>query len=343
MPWTDGIQAHDDHFHIRNDDPCWNESSFVSLSVPQRGLLGMFYFYFRPNMNLCVGGPVLWDSTGEEIYDCVHYAFDQCMPIPPGSDMYDFELPNGFSARSGTPLKQFHFTYRALGIEMDLTWTAIMDPHLMKLEKKSINPGISDFVTEADQLTIGHFEQPGRIRGTISIHGEVLVVDSPSLRDHTWGPRPTVTTQERIRGGYPFAVASDDNHFQLYAMSDLPCDTDPIIGTTERVVSGWYVKDGIKGDLVSGTRRCLERGPDGRSLREVIDATDDLGRTLHAEGEPTTWFKLPLYTDWLDICSLTRWRFDGHEVWGEIQDFMLFRQYRRLVEAGLVGAPVGRA
>ena len=39
------------------------------------------------------------------------------------------------------------------------------------------------------------------------------------------------------------------------------------------------------------------------------------------------------YSDWLDIFSLAKWRFDGQEVWGESQDYMLFRQYRRMVEA----------
>jgi hypothetical protein len=93
------------------------------------------------------------------------------------------------------------------------------------------------------------------------------------------------------------------------------------------------VKDGIKGDLVGGTRRCLERDERGRSRRELIEATDHLGRSLHAEAELVTWYKFTLYSDWLDIFSLAKWRFDGQEVWGESQDYMLFRQYRRMMES----------
>lgn len=333
MAWSGGVLPEDDQFHVRNDDPYWNESSYVSFSVPERGIQGMFYFYFRPNMNLAVGGPMIWDGSGEEVYDCLHYAWDQCMPIPAGTEMYEFDLPNGFSARTGTPLKEYHFRYDALGVRMDLTWRAIMEPHLMKLERNEINPGISDFVSPVDALTIGHYEQAGRLQGTINLRGDVISVDSPSLRDHTWGPRPTITTMNRMRGAYPFVVASDDSHFQLYAMSELPCDEDPLFGTAERVVSGWYVKDGIKGDLVGGTRRCLERDERGRSRRELIEATDHLGRSLHAEAELVTWYKFTLYSDWLDIFSLAKWRFDGQEVWGESQDYMLFRQYRRMMES----------
>ena len=139
----------------------------------------------------------------------------------------------------------------------------------------------------------------------------------------------------RMLGAYPFVVASDDSHVQLYAMSELPCDEDTIEGTSERVVSGWYVKDGIKGDLTSGTRRCLEWDDRGRSRRELIEATDHLGRTLQAEGELLTWYKFTLYSDWLDIFSLAKWRFDGQVAWGESQDYLLFRQYRRLIEGGL--------
>jgi hypothetical protein len=331
VSYTEKVLPEDDRFHVRNDDPYWNESSYVSFIAPEHNLQGMLYFYFRPNMNLAVGGPMIWDHTGQDVYDCLHYAWDQTMPIPDGADMYNFDLPNGFSARTGAPLTEYHFTYRALGVEMDLTWTSIMEPHLMKLERQKINRGISDFLTDADELTVGHYEQAGRLRGTINLHGKIIDIDCGSLRDHTWGPRPTVTTMERMRGAYPFCVADDVNHFHLYAMSMLPCDDDPITGTTEQVVSGWYVKDGIKGDLVSGTRRCIERAPDGRPLREVIDATDNLGRTLHAKGELTTWFKFTLYSDWLDIFSLTKWQFDGQEVWGEAQDYLLFRQFQKLV------------
>lgn len=331
MTYTEKVMPTDDRFHVRNDDPYWNESSYVSFIAPEHNLQGMLYFYFRPNMNLAVGGPMIWDHTGQDVYDCLHYAWDQTMPIPDGADMYHFDLANGFSARTGTPLREYHFTYRALGVEMDLTWTCIMEPHLMKLERQKINRGISDFLTDAEELTVGHYEQAGRLRGTINLHGKIIEIDCGSLRDHTWGPRPTLTTMERMRGAYPFCVADDQNHFHLYAMSMLPCDDDPITGTTEQIVSGWYVKDGVKGDLVSGTRRCIERAPDGRPLREVIDATDHLGRILHAEGELTTWFKFTLYSDWLDIFSLTRWRFDGREVWGEAQDYLLFRQFQKYV------------
>jgi hypothetical protein len=65
----------------------------------------------------------------------------------------------------------------------------------------------------------------------------------------------------------------------------------------------------------------------------VLDATDSLGRRLYAEGRPANWFKFTLYSDWLDIFSLTRWKFDGVEVWGESQDYLLFRQFRKLVAA----------
>ncbi|EHB58772.1 hypothetical protein MycrhDRAFT_1208 [Mycolicibacterium rhodesiae JS60] len=331
MAYSDHVLPQDDRLHPKNDDPYWNESSYVSFIDPDSSLQGMFYFYFRPNMNLAVGGPVLWDSSGRDAYDCLHYAWDQTMPIPPGSDMYDFDLPNGFSARTVQPLKEIHFTYRALGVEMDLTWTAIMDPYLMKMEREQINRGIADFLAPVEELTIGHYEQAGRLRGTINYHGRVIEIDCPSLRDHTWGPRPTLTTMARMRGAYPFAVAADDHHFHLYAMSMLPCDEDPIAGTTEQVVSGWYTRDGVQADLVSGTRRCLERAADGTSLYEVLDATDSLGRRLYAEGRPANWFKFTLYSDWLDIFSLTRWTFDGVEVWGESQDYLLFRQFRKLV------------
>jgi hypothetical protein len=62
-------------------------------------------------------------------------------------------------------------------------------------------------------------------------------------------------------------------------------------------------------------------------------ATDHLGRSLDAEADLVTWYKFTLYSDWLDIFSLAKWRFDGQEVRGECQDYLLSRQYRRKMES----------
>jgi hypothetical protein len=46
----------------RTDDPYWNESVWFSISKPEERLHGLIQYYFRPNMGMLNGGPMLWGS-----------------------------------------------------------------------------------------------------------------------------------------------------------------------------------------------------------------------------------------------------------------------------------------
>ena len=331
------FRPEDDRFHRRNDDPYWNESSWISFMVPQHNINGMVYFYHRPNMSHSAGGPVLWDGNGEEIYDCLYWDWDTVQPLPPGCDMNDFTLENGLTVELVEPLKELKLRYkRQVGYkpeecELDLTWRAIMEPQEMKrTEKGEINPGILDWLVDegVGELSVAHWEQPGRITGTVRVNDQTYEVDCFSIRDHTWGPRPL---HDMPRGGYLWGIESDRDHFLVCAISDLPHEKDPIEGTTEPVVAGWYMKDGVKGNLVSGTRRCVERGPDGRPLREVVDAVDDLGRELHVEGGNRTWMKWTGYSHLYIWWGLAEWNYNGRTALGEGIDYWTFAQNREFM------------
>ena len=147
--------------------------------------------------------------------------------------------------------------------------------------------------------------------------------DAASLRDRSWGPRPLVQAQDKARGALCFARADANNAFQAWVRSDIPWQDDPLIGTTETLTHGWYVKDGVEGDLVSGTRRVLERGADGRPLREVFEGVDEHGRTLRAEGSVVCHLKLhAIYGDIVSFWYYQNWTFGDHkEAPGEVQEW----------------------
>jgi hypothetical protein len=92
---------------------------------------------------------------------------------------------------------------------------------------------------------------------------------------------------------------------------------------------------GVLGELVSGERRILERGVDGRPLRVLIDATDEFGRKLLAEGRCRNWLKWPAYVDMFTWWSLAEWEFDGEKGWGEEAETLGFRLLRRLQHSRL--------
>jgi hypothetical protein len=324
------IRPEDDAFHQRTEDPYWNESGWFCLMIPERNLLGWVYCYHRPNMNLSAGSVALWDASGEHTYDCIHYEFDEHMPLPEDADMYSFTLDNSLTLETVELQRSYRMSYKGDGCEVALSWQALAEPHeVSPLEPGTVNPGVAPWASH-------HYEQVGRITGTVAIAGEPLQVDRLVFRDHSWGPR----RPRRIfkRGGYSWGIASEASSFHGFALSDLSPDTDPVLGTTEQMIGGWYTKDGVIADLVSGTRR-VERGDEGRPLRVMIDGKDRLGRELHVVGRCENWLKwhgnvMPTMFVWW---CLTSWDLDGQQAWGEEQDYFMLSHHRRFMRSLLKG------
>lgn len=329
MGWSDTIDHADEHFHERSSDPYWSENTLMGFTVPERNLCGFIYYYFRPNMNLVVAGPAVWDNTGEDVYNCRYYGWDQHLAIPEGSDMYDFQLSNSLTAEMIEPQKEYRFTYDRNGFKLDLTWTAWAEPHYMKLSTTGDeDPGIKNWVKKEGEFSVGHYEHAGRFEGTITLDGEVIPIDCGALRDRGWGPRHA-DIADPLRAGWPYAFASPESGWHLYdPQTVLSFDEDPIEGTTETVTTGFYIRDGIKA-RVTGGKRTAVRGRDGRVLSQTIDCVDELGRELHAVGTGLNWLKWPVNSDILNWWSLVKWEYDGQVVYGEDQDFMNFKHYRR--------------
>ena len=107
----------DDRLHPRDDDPYWNESSWISVMVPERGIGGSIYFYHRPNMKLTAGGPFLFDLTGQEVYDCLYWDFDTTQAMPADADMFDFALDNSLTVRTIELGRKYRVGLRAVRVQ----------------------------------------------------------------------------------------------------------------------------------------------------------------------------------------------------------------------------------
>jgi hypothetical protein len=199
----------------------------------------------------------------------------------------------------------------------------------MKLSKTGEeDPGIKNWVKKEGDFSVGHYEHAGKITGTLILDGEKIDVACGALRDRGWGPRHA-DVADPLRAGWPYAFASAESGWHLYdPQTTYSFEEDPIEGTTETVTTGFYIRDGIKARVVGGTRKA-QRGRDGRVLTQTIDCVDELGRELHAVGQTMNWLKWPINSDILNWWSLVKWEYDGQVVYGEDQDFMNFRHYRR--------------
>ena len=296
----------DEVFHPAGDDVDWNESGWFGFNIPDRDINGFVYYFHDVRTGVSGGGPAMWDSSGEEVYDCLFYDWRWHQPPTGRLDFRDFRLPNSLRHQVIEPMQRYRLSYSQLGLELDLEWSAFMAPH-------ELGHGTASAPT--------HFDQPGRMHGSVALNGERFDVDCYSLRDRTWGPhRPGA----RRSGDYLWAIASPQSHWHAITVAGREPGVDAVMG-------GYLVRDGVLGELVRGKRRVLQRDR-GAPARVELDAEDDHGRTLHAEGEVRTALRWLGWPGRLTFWTLTDWRWDGVRGYGEDQEFFAREQVRALID-----------
>lgn len=292
------------------DNPYWNESAWFSFSVPQRRLHGFIQYYFRPNMGMLNGGPVMWDPSGTYSWNCLYYNWSHLQAIPAGSHKFDMTAKNSLSVKILEPLTRYAIRYDNEDFELDLLWSAIGPMHELKSQDRG---------QQATQKF--HMEQPGRMTGTVMRDGEVFPIDCFSMRDTSYGPRDYSSTAS---GGYFWGIAAD-SAFHAIAKGE---------GREQHVIGGFIWREGELSSLVSGVRKVEDYGHYGP--RDVtFDATDMLGRTIHASGHIDDGLIFTGYTDHTVVWSLLRWDWNGVTHWGDNQEFCPSLRFRRLARGDI--------
>ena len=308
------VSPQDEYFHERNDDPAWNESGWFSFMVPERRISGMVYCYHRPNMPYSTGGFAAWDPSGDRTDDCLWYDLGRIMPFTPGTEMFDCSLPSGLTVACVEPLQEYRLQYKDDGCEVDFTWRRSRDPFAAPLAHAT-----------ADQWASRHYDQIGRMTGTLAVDGETIDVDGWSMRDHSWGVRKI---RKDGRGRFFWAIASEHDAFVLWAAPSAPFESDPVAGTPERIVTGWYLRDGVLGTVTGGESFIHERRADGAPLADRLHAVDDLGREFTAEGRAANMMIWPPYPELHAWFAHFEWEFDGLTASGEEQEWIPLAQRR---------------
>jgi hypothetical protein len=160
-----------------------------------------------------------------------------------------------------------------------------------------------------------HYDQTGRVTGTVVLDGERIEVDCWAMRDRSWGPR---TERGYRRVGYTWA-ASPGLSLLTY--------TSPEDGDRERVHSGYVRRDGQLGQITGGSR-VVHRDPATGWLSGIdLEVVDELGRTTAGRAEAVSRLVLPGSTS---LCTNTalRWTVDGADLHGEDQDVWPLKEWR---------------
>jgi hypothetical protein len=203
---------------------------------------------------------------------------------------------------------------------MDLFWEGAQEAQNLKLSNRRPEDRIAEWGS-------GHYEQIGHVTGTVTCEGETLEIDCHDFKDRSSGPRGPL--RNMAGGGFDLGWASERTSFcvtMVRADPRAPITTDSV----DQPGYGFFTKDGEIGTVVSGERRVVERAPDGRALRVVLDLVDDRGRELHAEGRARSHLKW--HDLWFVHWGTGSWEIEGESGWGQMQDWLdvpLIRAYQR--------------
>lgn len=292
-----------------DDNPYWNESVWFSFSIPEQRKHGAIQYYFRPNMNLLNGGPMLWDASGLHTWNALYYNWSHLQARPPGAEKFNMRAYNSLAVQVLEPLQHYRIAYDQDDFILDLEWTALGPIHELK-SRDSAARSAQKF----------HLEQPGRMRGTMIRDGEYFAIDCFSMRDTSFGPRVYSATS----GGYFWGI-SEERAFHAIVRG---------AGPEQSLVGGFLWRDGQMASLVSGRRQVLDYDAFG-PRRVVFAATDTLGRELRLTGELDAGFVFTGYTDHTVVWSLAEWQWDGITHWGDNQEFCSALRFRRIARGDI--------
>ena len=298
----------DDAFHAPNEyndlfrsaNVRWfHETAWYWWYVPEHGIGGWFYNWVRPNIGTSGGGAWVWDATTHYHVEVPYYACYNNLAFAHDADLRDFTYPSGVSVKCLEPLTRYQLAFRDRDlVAIDLEFDAVMPPWVGS--------------PVGDPLTAIHFDQVGRVTGTMTINGRSYEVDCLAIRDRTWSPRPERWKDGRV--GYSNAC-NDDVAFLASSAVGMRGQEE------ERIHSGYFVKAGRRAALVDGTR-VIDRDPEHGYLRQItIEAEDRDGRRFMATGKSLSRMAMPIPgVHGVVWTSLIDWTLDGQQAWGEDQD-----------------------
>jgi len=298
--------------NVPNDHPHWIDSACFYLSVPELRLHGVIFYFFRPNLNMLTGGPVIWDPSGHTALDCLHYNFSQYQPMPKPAQKFDFEAANSLRVTTLEPQTRYTLAYAFGGLEFELEWQATSPLH----------------TSPQRDPTNFHAEQAGRMVGWLKIEGRQIPVDCASLRDISYGVRDYAKMHP---GDYCWGSTGPDV-FQTLSMGT---------GKEQKILTGFLQKDGETAKLVEGVRRIDVYGRYG-ARRVTIDAVDALGRLLHVEGKIDDGLLFSGNTTHTVVWSFTEWDWHGRKCWGDTQEFYPAQTFRRMARSEISPAQLSK-
>lgn len=216
------ITTKDWDFHpVARDNWRWTETTPLSFSVPEAGILGNIYIAARPNLGAALSSVGIVQGFRFQPFEVDFSDAQMHLPCPP--NFTDYELESGLRVKSTPERREFHFQYEYKlggGCSLDLKFRGLHEPfdgadpkqnpllaqpaghkHDERLGTQWGNPS-SD-----PNDPSGHFELVGHITGHLELRGQRYEVDCYDCVDHSWSRR--TETSKRAVGWISACFGSD--------------------------------------------------------------------------------------------------------------------------------------
>ena len=289
--------ARDDDFHFAEMGERWwmTETSWFAFCNPAEKLGGWLYTMARPNIGTVAGGAWVWDDSAHLPWEVLYNANYTALRLPRDQDLSDITLPTGVSIKVTEPTLGYNLTVSDGDFcQMRLHFQGVMPPRPLRRDGSPFGGA-------------QHFDQFGRVTGTVQLGERTVAIDCFGMRDRSWGPRPEHRPK---KSAYVTGMASERDGFLAVTKWQ-----DGI----EQIAYGFLIQDGEAADLING-RRHVKRDPaQGWVTRITIDGQDDRGRTLHAVGTRLSGIIINRHS-FIDSNGLIEWTINGHLGHGEDQD-----------------------
>ena len=304
----------DDNFHVPTTlDYYWTETNWFALVIPDRKITIQLYPFFQTNLDVCSAGVYIWDDTGDQWWNCRYAKNFWHLPFP-RQPLFDFQLPNGLRYKTLESLQKYEIGFDCPDgedVHLDVVWEGIVPA----------NRGAGGY----------HLDQPGRITGTLELHGETIEINGVGFRDRTWSARTQfgqgIGPFTSVGYTWGTSLTSDDGFFLLSSAVD-----DEFLEYT--LLDGILYRDGVSAKLTEARRTIIERDAQNACpIAMRIDLTDEQGRTARIEGTNVNRFVVNLYPSLLVWECQTQWTMDGIDLVGEDEDNWGIHDYRRYLRS----------
>lgn len=337
------FKPEDDSYHQLSDDLYETETNWWSFNIPERKIGCWIHTPYYPNRKTVTWRIFAWDETGYDPARMAYYKKVEEAPMPDNPDLRDITYPaGGYSLKMIEPGMKYHLKYADpdRDFALDFIFTGSHPPHRFE-------PGEPPFINTP------HYDQVGHVLGTMTLRGEIIPIDSYSVRDRTWGPRGGPYAQSRKQYGsdlervkhpggarwreierergrgriqYIFGHAGGDTGFLGFVRTQ-----DGTADGWSPMNGGYILRDGVFGSLdKSKCRMRAFRSPEtGWCTHMQVEMVDRDGRVMEVEGFAVSRMSEAGY----GTNQLMRWDIDGKVGWGEDQDVWNGNHFVRMLDA----------